>query len=237
MFKGTKTIGTKDIDADLKLIDEQEKVREEMRAEMVKMRELLRRGEIDDLQKPESQTAALPRAGEAVRRARPEAARDHRQGPDRPDLHEERRRVPERLHHRGPDRLLHPAAQQQAGAVGLARVGPALEPGLPRVLLRARRGLRGAPAAHRVDAARQVRRGLQRALLGGASLPLAGGGLGLRHPDVHAGPGQGLLRDLLRAQQPHRGAGGRLQDRRGQAAARALLRPHPARARSTRRRW
>ncbi len=56
MFKGTKTIGTKDIDADLKLIDDQEKVREAMRAEMVKMREMMRRGEIDDIQKPESRT-------------------------------------------------------------------------------------------------------------------------------------------------------------------------------------
>jgi predicted Zn-dependent peptidase len=56
MFKGTRTIGTKDIDADLKLIDDQEKVRGEMRAEMVKMREMLRRGEIDDIQKPESRT-------------------------------------------------------------------------------------------------------------------------------------------------------------------------------------
>jgi predicted Zn-dependent peptidase len=56
MFKGTKTIGTKDIDEDLRLIDEQEKVREGMRAEMEVMRERLRRGEIDDLQKPESWT-------------------------------------------------------------------------------------------------------------------------------------------------------------------------------------
>jgi predicted Zn-dependent peptidase len=56
MFKGTKTIGTKDIDTDLKLIEDQEKIREEMRAEMVKMREMLRRGEIDDIQKPESRT-------------------------------------------------------------------------------------------------------------------------------------------------------------------------------------
>ena len=56
MFKGTKTIGTKDIDADLKLIDEQETVRAQIRAEMVKMREALRRGEIDDIQKPESRT-------------------------------------------------------------------------------------------------------------------------------------------------------------------------------------
>jgi predicted Zn-dependent peptidase len=56
MFKGTKTIGTKDIEADLRIIEEQEKVREEMRREMEIMREKLRRGEIDDLQKPESWT-------------------------------------------------------------------------------------------------------------------------------------------------------------------------------------
>ena len=58
MFKGTRVIGTKDIDADLKLIDEQEKVREEMRAEMVDDARAARAaGEIDDLQKPESRTA------------------------------------------------------------------------------------------------------------------------------------------------------------------------------------
>jgi predicted Zn-dependent peptidase len=56
MFKGTKVIGSRDIDADLKLIEEQEAVREGMRAEMVKMREMMRRGEIDDIQKPESRT-------------------------------------------------------------------------------------------------------------------------------------------------------------------------------------
>jgi len=56
MFKGTRTIGTKDIQADLRIIDEQEKVQEEMRHEMDLMREKLRRGEIDDLQKPESWT-------------------------------------------------------------------------------------------------------------------------------------------------------------------------------------
>jgi predicted Zn-dependent peptidase len=56
MFKGTRVIGTKDIDADLKLIDEQEKIRDAMRAEMQVMRERLRRGEIDDLLSPESKT-------------------------------------------------------------------------------------------------------------------------------------------------------------------------------------
>jgi predicted Zn-dependent peptidase len=56
MFKGTKTIGTTNIEADLRLIDEQEKIREAMRVEMEVMRERLRRGEIDDLQQPESWT-------------------------------------------------------------------------------------------------------------------------------------------------------------------------------------
>jgi predicted Zn-dependent peptidase len=56
MFKGTHVIGTKDIDVDLKLIDEQETLREGMRAELELMRRRLRRGEIDDLAKPENQT-------------------------------------------------------------------------------------------------------------------------------------------------------------------------------------
>jgi predicted Zn-dependent peptidase len=57
MFKGTKTIGTTNIDEDLRLIDEQEKLRDGMRVELEVMRERLRRGEIDDLQKPENRTA------------------------------------------------------------------------------------------------------------------------------------------------------------------------------------
>ncbi len=56
MFKGTRVVGTKDIDADLKLIDEQETLREGMRAELEIMRWRLRRGEIDDLARPENQT-------------------------------------------------------------------------------------------------------------------------------------------------------------------------------------
>jgi predicted Zn-dependent peptidase len=56
MFKGTHVVGTKDISADLALIEEQERVAEEMRAEMAVMREQLRRGEIDDLAKPENRT-------------------------------------------------------------------------------------------------------------------------------------------------------------------------------------
>ncbi|MFN8092630.1 MAG: insulinase family protein [Vicinamibacteria bacterium] len=55
MFKGTKTIGTRDAAKDLELIEKQERLRDEMRAEMEVMRGRLRRGEIEDL--------ASPRAG------------------------------------------------------------------------------------------------------------------------------------------------------------------------------
>ena len=56
MFKGTTTVGTTDIAADLKLIEEQERLREGLRGELALMRERLRKGEIDDLSKPESKT-------------------------------------------------------------------------------------------------------------------------------------------------------------------------------------
>ncbi|HKC25270.1 MAG TPA: pitrilysin family protein [Thermoanaerobaculia bacterium] len=56
MFKGTRTIGTTDAAADLAVLEEQEKVRGEMREEESKMRASLRRGEIEDLTRPESAT-------------------------------------------------------------------------------------------------------------------------------------------------------------------------------------
>ncbi len=56
MFKGTMTIGSKDPKRDLEIMAEQEKLRDEMRAEESKMRAAWRRGEIDDLMKPENRT-------------------------------------------------------------------------------------------------------------------------------------------------------------------------------------
>jgi predicted Zn-dependent peptidase len=56
MFKGTQTIGTKDYAQDVEIMDAQEKIREEMRAEESKLRAAWRRGEIDDWQKPENKT-------------------------------------------------------------------------------------------------------------------------------------------------------------------------------------
>ncbi|HZR19331.1 MAG TPA: pitrilysin family protein [Verrucomicrobiae bacterium] len=56
MFKGTPTIGTKDYSKDLEIIAEQEKIRDQMRAEERKMRAMYRHGEIDDILKPENKT-------------------------------------------------------------------------------------------------------------------------------------------------------------------------------------
>jgi predicted Zn-dependent peptidase len=57
MFKGTNVIGTKDIALDLKLIEEQEQIRAEMRKEMSIMRGKLRRGEISSMDDPDAKTA------------------------------------------------------------------------------------------------------------------------------------------------------------------------------------
>ena len=57
MFKGTHVIGTRDHAKDLALIAEQEKLQDEMRSEMSKLREAQRRGLIDDMTKPEHRSA------------------------------------------------------------------------------------------------------------------------------------------------------------------------------------
>jgi predicted Zn-dependent peptidase len=59
MFKGTPTIGTTNYQKDLQIIAEQENVRGEMRLEEDKLRAAFRRGEIDDLLKPENRTDRL----------------------------------------------------------------------------------------------------------------------------------------------------------------------------------
>jgi len=56
MFKGTPTIGTKDYKKDLEIISAQERIRDEMRQEEKKMRAAYRRGEVDDLSKPQNQS-------------------------------------------------------------------------------------------------------------------------------------------------------------------------------------
>ena len=59
MFKGTRTVGTGDPERDLQIIEEQERLREEIRQEEARLRAAWRRGEIDDWQKPENRTPRL----------------------------------------------------------------------------------------------------------------------------------------------------------------------------------
>ena len=59
MFKGTHTIGTKDIERDLEIIAEQEAVQEKIRAELREQRRRYRLGEIDDPYDPAHRTNTL----------------------------------------------------------------------------------------------------------------------------------------------------------------------------------
>ena len=59
MFKGTHVIGTRDYALDARLIAEQEVVMDEMRAEISKLRDAYRRGELDDITKPEARTPRM----------------------------------------------------------------------------------------------------------------------------------------------------------------------------------
>ncbi len=59
MFKGTHTIGTRDIKADLEIIAKQEELQEKIRAEHARQRERWRLGEIDDPFKDENRTPEL----------------------------------------------------------------------------------------------------------------------------------------------------------------------------------
>jgi predicted Zn-dependent peptidase len=57
MFKGSHVIGTRDYEKDVRLIDEQERIQDQMREELSKMRAAERRGELEDMTKPEAKTA------------------------------------------------------------------------------------------------------------------------------------------------------------------------------------
>ncbi len=59
MFKGSHVIGTRDDALDAKLIDQQEAVMDEMRGELSKLRAAQRRGDIDDMTKPENKTPRM----------------------------------------------------------------------------------------------------------------------------------------------------------------------------------
>jgi predicted Zn-dependent peptidase len=59
MFKGTRTLGTRDYDRDQAIIRRQEEIRSAIRIEEAQLRAAWRRGEIDDLQNPDHKPAKL----------------------------------------------------------------------------------------------------------------------------------------------------------------------------------
>ncbi len=59
MFKGTKTIGTRDAQRDAELNDQQDKVQAGIREEMSLLREAQRRGRIPDMMDPKARTPRL----------------------------------------------------------------------------------------------------------------------------------------------------------------------------------
>jgi predicted Zn-dependent peptidase len=56
MFKGSHVIGTRDYAKDERLIDEQEGIQDQMREELSRMRAAQRRGDLEDMTKPEAKT-------------------------------------------------------------------------------------------------------------------------------------------------------------------------------------
>ena len=56
MFKGTPTLGTKDAVKDREIMEQQERLREEIRVEESKLRAALRRGDVTDITSPESKS-------------------------------------------------------------------------------------------------------------------------------------------------------------------------------------
>ncbi len=174
MFKGTRTIGTSDIDQDLAIIDQLDHVRGQIREEEQALIEEQRRGLIDDAKDPanrsERHRELLDEFGELDRAA----AQADRQGRDRPHLHRRGRFGHERRHQQRPDDLLHQRPGEQARAVVLDGVRPPAQPGFSRVLFRTRRGARGAPPARRLHADRPHRRAVRLDVLDGLALQLAG---------------------------------------------------------------
>ena len=56
MFKGTPTLGTKDAVKDREIMEQQERLRDEIRQEESKLRAALRRGDVTDITSPESKS-------------------------------------------------------------------------------------------------------------------------------------------------------------------------------------
>jgi len=148
MFKGTATIGTRNIEQDLQLIAQLDEVKADITVAEAVLLEAHRLGQIEDPDDPALRTtrhqelldrfeALLAEQSELI--IKEDFSRLLGAGRVR---HERRHQL--RLHD-----LFRERAGQQAGAVVLDGIGPPLESSVPRVLLRARGGARRAADADR----------------------------------------------------------------------------------------
>ena len=125
MFKGTHVIGTTDIEADLRIIEQLDDVKAELREEQQTLLDAHGLGQIDDPDDPNLRsprhTELLKQFDELLARQK-ELLNQHR---DRPHLHESRGVVPERRHFLRLDALPGQRPREQTRVVVLARVGSA----------------------------------------------------------------------------------------------------------------
>jgi len=228
MFKGTPTLGTKDYRQDLEIIAEQERVRDEMRREEKLMRERYRRGEIDDLLKPENKTERYRQLeqqfNQLIARQREiliknefdrvytAAGASGMNAFTSEDLTAYFINVPanklELWMWMESERLLHPVFREFYAE---------------RDVVYEERRLRteSTPLGRFAT--------IQRPVLEVLPLQLAGHRLALGPPHHHQGPGRRILRHLLLTPEYHPHSRGRLQPRPGPRPGPQILRAHPPR--------
>ena len=201
------------------------------------MREQLRRGEIDDITKPENQTARYreldKRFDELVQKQRETLVKDHldqiytKNGAEGLNAGTSEDwtiyfvRVPanrlELWSWLESDRLLNPVFREFYAERD--------------VVYEERRMRTESTPLGKFDEA------FNAAVLGGQPLQVAGRRLALRRPSHHQGGGRRLLRHLLRAEQPDRRAGRRLQTAGGASRCSSATSAASRAARRSRRRW
>ena len=150
--------------------------------------------------------------------------RDDRQRGNLERLPGGRRHRAQRLDRAGDDAVLRHAAEEQDRAVPRPRGRPDGEPGVPRVLLRARRHHGRAPD-EREQPGLVLPGAAQRDLLCGEPLPQPGRGLDVRRQPRHEAGDDRLPREVLPARQRDARARGRRRREGRHAARHEVLRP------------
>ncbi len=150
-------------------------------------------------------------------------ARDDRQRGDLGRLPGGGRHRHQRVHRPGDDAVLRDPAEEQARALPGPRGRPHGQPGLPRVLLRARRHHRGTPD-EREPAGVVLPGAAAGDVLRGQPVQLGRGRLDVGHQPCHQAGDDRLPRAVLPAGQRDARPGGRPRPRRRDAAGRQVLR-------------